>query len=407
MNTFRVVDGGGVTSPKGFEAGSAMAGVKTADRYDLTIVYSPTPASAAGVFTTNIVKAAPVVVSMENLKHSGGIGRAVVFNSGCANACTGDQGREDAMEMVSAVADSIGCTVAEVLVASTGTIGAYLPMDRVSVGIAAATKAFSADGGHTAAQAIMTTDTVSKEIAIEIDVQGCVVTLGGMAKGSGMIHPDMATLLALISTDCAITPTLLQEALLEACDATFNMVTVDGDTSTNDSLFALANGQAGNPILQSAGDEGYIPFVEGLVYLCEQLARMIAKDGEGATKFFEVVVEGAKTRHDARLAAKSVAGSSLVKAALYGKDANWGRVLCAMGYSSADFDPGIVDLYFGDIQMMQQGSALLFDEEKALAYLDQAEIRITAQLHQGDGAAVAWGCDLSHDYVTINGSYRT
>ena len=398
---------GGVTSPNGFEAGSAMAGVKTAGRYDLTIVHSPTPASAAAVFTTNVVKAAPVTLSQANLAGSGGLGRAVVFNSGCANACTGVQGMEDAKAMAHAVAAALGCSDQEVLVASTGTIGAYMPMDRILAGVDGAAGAMDPEGGATAAQAIMTTDTVSKEVAVEIDVAGFKVTLGAMAKGSGMIHPNMATMLAMVTTDCAIEPALLREALAEACDAPLNMVTVDGDTSTNDSLFAFANGQAGNPVLKDVGDEGYAAFAEGLVYVCGQLARKIAKDGEGATKFFEMVVEGAKTRKDARLAARSVAGSSLVKAAIYGKDANWGRILCAMGYSGADFDPDIVDLFLGDIQMMEQGRALLFDEEKALAYLDNAEIQILAQLHQGAVTAVAWGCDLTHDYVTINGSYRT
>jgi len=280
-------------------------------------------------------------------------------------------------------------------------------MDKILKGVADAAADLDAGGGPSAAKAIMTTDTVAKELAVEIDIQGHTVTLGGMAKGSGMIHPDMATLLAVVTTDCAISADALQEALAEACGATFNMVTVDGDTSTNDSLMTLANGMAGNPVIRSAADPGYEAFAEGLVYICRDLAMKIAKDGEGATKFIEVTVEGAKSRKDARLAARAVAGSSLVKAAVYGKDANWGRILCAMGYSGADFDPDIVDLYMGELQMMAQGKALLFDEAKALVYLEHEEIRVLAKLHQGGEQAVAWGCDLTHDYVTINGSYRT
>ena len=402
-----VLDGGGVTSPKGFLAGAAMAGIKTAGRYDLTIVHTPVSASVAGVFTTNKVKAAPVLLSRENLAECHGKGSAVVFNSGCANACTGEQGMQDARQMAKAVSQAVGCGEREVMVASTGTIGAYLPMDKVLAGITEAAAVMDNESGSHAARAIMTTDTVAKEIAIGISVEGKSVTIGAMAKGSGMIHPDMATLLSMVTTDCAIAPYMLQEALQEACEATFNMVTVDGDTSTNDCLIALANGMAANPLIQSAGDPGYGSFLEGLLYVCRHLAQMIAKDGEGATKFFEVIVDGAKTRADARLAARSVAGSSLVKAAIYGKDANWGRILCAMGYSGADFDPDITDLYMGDLQMMEQGKALIFDEAKALAYLEGKEIRFLAKLHQGEGQAVAWGCDLTHEYVTINGSYRT
>ena len=398
---------GGVTSPKGFLAGAAMAGIKNEGRYDLAIVCSPTPASVAGLFTTNKVKAAPVLLSRANLDACGGTARAIVLNSGCANACTGDRGIDDARATAAAVAQALGCGDKEVLVASTGVIGAYLPMDKILGGVANAAIALDAGGGASAARAIMTTDTIAKEVAIEIEVQGHTVTLGGMAKGSGMIHPDMATLLAVVTTDCSIGADALREALAEACGATFNMVTVDGDTSTNDSLMALANGSAGNPVIRAVTDPGYEAFAEGLAYVCRQLAMLIAKDGEGATKFIEVTVEGAKSRKDARLAARAVAGSSLVKAAVYGKDANWGRILCAMGYSGADFDPDIVDLYLGGLQMMAQGKALIFDEAQALAYLEQEEIRVLAKLHQGGEQAVAWGCDLTHDYVTINGSYRT
>ena len=403
----QILDGGGVTTPKGFLAGSAMAGVKTPGRYDVTVVCAEHAASMAAVFTTNKVKAAPVLLNMEHMKANKGKGRAVVFNSGCANACTGDKGMADAGEMALAVAEALACAEDEVLVASTGVIGAYLPMDKIRPGIGTAAAALDAEGGATAAKAIMTTDVVPKEIAVEINVAGSKVKFGAMAKGSGMIHPNMATLLAMVTTDCAIEPALLQEALREACAATLNMVTIDGDTSTNDSLFALANGKAGNSPLKSSTDSGYTEFLEGLTCVCQCLAKMIAKDGEGASKVIEVKVEGAKTLTDARLAARAVVGSSLLKAAIYGKDANWGRILCAMGYSGADFDPDIVDLYIGDVRMMDRGKALLFDEEKALVWLEKDEVQILAKLNQGDGTATAWGCDLTHEYVTINGSYRS
>ena len=398
---------GGVTAPKGFMAGSAMAGIKTSGRYDVTIVYTPTPASMAAVFTTNVVKAAPVLLSKARLSANKGLGHGVVFSSGNANAGTGARGMADAGGMVQAAAEALGCADEAVLVASTGVIGVYMPMDKVIAGVKSAAAAMDADGGDKAARAIMTTDTIPKEIAVEIEAGGKTITIGGMAKGSGMIHPDMATLLAMVTTDCAIEPPTLREAIKEACDATFNMVTVDGDTSTNDSLFILANGLAGNPVIKSGADPDYAAFVEGLTYVCRHLARLIAKDGEGATRFIEIKVEGAKSHTDARLAAKAVAGSSLVKAAIYGKDANWGRILCAMGYSGADFDPDIVDLYIGDVQMMDNGAGLLFDEEKALAWLEKDEVHILAKLNQGDGQATAWGCDLTHEYVTINGSYRS
>ncbi|MCL1805518.1 MAG: bifunctional glutamate N-acetyltransferase/amino-acid acetyltransferase ArgJ [Clostridiales bacterium] len=384
-----------------------MAGVKTPGRYDLTIVYSTVPATMAAVFTENIVRAAPVTVSQAHLKANQGRGRAVVFNSGCANACTGDKGAADAAQMTQTAAEALGCSGEEVLVASTGVIGAYLPMDKILAGIGAAAAAMDEKGGGTAARAIMTTDLIPKEIAIELEAGGKTVTIGAMAKGSGMIHPNMATLLAMVTTDCAIEAGLLREALGEACDATFNMVTVDGDTSTNDSLFVIANGAAGNEVLRGSADAGYREFVEGLTYVCKHLAQLIARDGEGATKYIEMKVEGAKSRQDARLAAKAVVGSSLVKAAIYGKDANWGRILCAMGYSGADFDPDAVDLYIGDVQMMDKGKALIFDEAAALVWLEKDEVRILAKLNGGEGEATAWGCDLTHEYVTINGSYRS
>ena len=399
--------GGSVTAPKGFMAGAAMAGVKKAGRYDVTVVSADGPAAIAAVFTTNKVKAAPVLVSQEHLGTMGGQGRAAVFNSGCANACTGEQGLADARQMAEACAAAIGCKPQEVLVASTGVIGAYLPMEKVLPGISESCAGLSAENGGLAAKAIMTTDTFAKEAATTVEVAGHKITLGAMAKGSGMIHPNMATLLAMVTTDCAIMPALLQKALLAAAEATFNMVTVDGDTSTNDCLFAIANGQAGNPMLCGEDAPGYAEFARALTGICRHLAQMIAKDGEGATKFLTVRVEGVKTEADARLAAKTIAGSALVKAAIYGKDANWGRILCALGYSGADFDPALVDMYLGPVQMMDKGRALLFDEAAAAAYLAKDEILAVVCLNQGEETATAWGCDLTHAYVTINADYRS
>jgi glutamate N-acetyltransferase/amino-acid N-acetyltransferase len=293
------------------------------------------------------------------------------------------------------------------MVASTGVIGAYLPMDKVLSGIADAAHDLNANNGALAAQAIMTTDTVSKEIAVQIELAGKTVTMGGMAKGSGMIHPDMATMLGFITTDAAITPELLQQILREAAAGTFNMVTVDGDTSTNDSLFALANGCAGNPVLDQASGPDYASFVEAITFVCEAIAKMIAKDGEGATKFLTIRIEGAVTLEEARKAARTVAGSSLVKAAIYGKDANWGRMICALGYSGIEFDPAKVDMFLGPIQVMTQGSGLLFDEIAAKEYFNQDDILAVIRLHVGDQQAEAWGCDLTHDYVSINADYRS
>ncbi|MDR1193880.1 MAG: bifunctional glutamate N-acetyltransferase/amino-acid acetyltransferase ArgJ [Peptococcaceae bacterium] len=402
-----VLKEGSVTAPKGFLAGAAKAGIKKAGRYDLAIVYSPTLAVMAGIFTTNKVKAASVLLSQAHLSAGGGQGRGVVFNSGYANACTGEQGKKDAAGMAKATAAALGCGEEEVLVASTGLIGACLPMEKVLAGVTEAAANMSLAGGSLAAQAIMTTDTVPKEIGAEIEVAGHKVTFGAMAKGSGMIHPNMATLMCLVTTDCAIAPELLREALTMAADATFNMVTIDGDTSTNDCLLALANGMAGNPTLRDAGDPGYAAFVAGLTEVCRHLAQRIAKDGEGATKFLTVRVEGAKTERDARLAAKAVAGSSLVKTAIYGEDANWGRIICALGYSGADFDPNIVDMYLGELQVMRQGQGVAFDEAAAKAYLSGDEIVALARFHQGEAAAVAWGCDLTNDYIAVNANYRS
>lgn len=403
--SIRILSGGTITAPKGFLAGAAQAGIKKPGRYDLTLIYSPALCSAAGVFTRNKVQAAPVLLSKAHL--AGGKSHGVVVNSGCANACTGPQGDKDAFQMASAAAAAVGCSAQEMFVASTGVIGAYLPMDKVLKGIQDAAADLSQDHGALAARAIMTTDTVPKETAVQIDIAGTTVTVAAMAKGSGMIHPDMATMLGFITTDAAITPELLQLTLSRAADATFNMVTVDGDTSTNDSLYLLANGEAGNPPLTKESDEGFTQFAEAVTFVCRTLAKMIAKDGEGATKFLAVRVEGAATLEDARIAAKTIAGSSLVKAAIYGKDANWGRMICALGYSGAQFDPLKVDMFLGPIQMMAKGSGLIFDEAAAKKYFEHDEIQAVIQLHCGEFSAEAWGCDLTHDYVSINADYRS
>ncbi len=394
---------GGVTAPRGFTAAGVAAGIKNGKK-DVALVVSDRPAAAAGVFTTNRVKAFPVLVSMRHL--ADGSARAVVANSGNANACNGVRGETDALAMTSETARLLSIPADQVLVASTGVIGQPMPIDKVLVGIRRATAELNPGGGSDAAAAIMTTDTALKEEAVTFALDGCPVTMGGMAKGSGMIHPNMATMLAFVTTDAAIAPGLLHRALQQAADRTFNMITVDGDTSTNDCILALANGAADNPDIE-AGGPAYDAFCAALEAVCRKLAVAVARDGEGATKLLEVRVLGAATEEDARLAAKSVAGSSLVKAAVFGADANWGRVLCAAGYSGATFDPGTVDIYLDEIKVAENGGALPFDEEAAALALGQKEVVFTIDFKQGSGRATAWGCDLTYDYVRINGSYRT
>jgi len=394
---------GGITSPLGFIASGAMGAIKY-ERKDVALFYSDREASAAGVFTTNIVKAAPVLLTMEHLKD--GTARAVVANSGNANACVGPQGLSDALAMANEAAQLLGLPTEQVLVASTGVIGQPLPMDRVLSGVRSAAAELSREGGHDAATAIMTTDTVAKEAAVTVELGGVQATIGGMAKGSGMIHPNMATMLCFVTTDAAIDPRLLQQALTTAVECTFNMITVDGDTSTNDMVLVLANGAAGN-LLISAEDADYAAFAEALEAVCRKLAVAVAADGEGSTRLLEVRVQGAATQQDARLVARAVASSSLVKAAVFGKDANWGRVICAAGYSGASFNPNAVDIYVGDIQVAKNGGALPFSEERATEALSGDRAEFTINLHNGDHEATAWGCDLTYDYVKINGSYRT
>lgn len=394
---------GGVTAPRGILAGGTHCGIRK-ERKDLAIVYSQVPAQAAGMFTANRVKAAPVLLSRERVR--GGVLRAVVINSGNANACTGQRGMADAETMAALAAAALGISNEHVAVASTGVIGVPLPMDCLAGGIPALVGSLSAAGGEEAAEAIMTTDTFPKQVAVRVNLDGRWATIGGMAKGSGMIHPNMATMLGFLTTDAAVPTPLLQDCLRAAVERSFNMITVDGDTSTNDMVLALANGLAGNRPLEP-GTAALAAFREALEYACIDLARAIARDGEGATKLLEVTVAGARAVEDARLAARAVAGSALVKAALFGADPNWGRVMAALGYSGAEFDPDEVTLHIGPLKVAEAGCAVPFSERRAAAILAKREVRLTVILGDGPGKATAWGCDLSYDYVKINGQYRT
>ena len=397
---------GGVTSAKGFKASGVFAGLKKA-RKDMAMIVSECEAVAAGTYTTNKVKAAPVLWDMKLTGQ--GKARAVVVNSGNANACTGEQGLKDAEEMASYAAGLLSTEKELVLVASTGVIGVNLDMAKIKKGEELLVQSLS-DDWKDAAQAILTTDTFAKTAACSVEIGGKTVTIGGMSKGSGMIHPNMATTLSFITTDAAISHDVLQSLLGKTVDDTYNMISVDGDTSTNDSVLVLANGMAGNAEIRKGSAEEAV-FEEAFRYVLGTLARMIARDGEGATRFIEMTVKGARTKEDAKILARSVVSSSLVKAAFFGSDANWGRILCAMGYSGADFDPDIVDLSFvspkGSIEVLSGGQPVPFDEDKAKEILLEKEVGAVADCHQGDGEASAWGCDLTYDYVKINGDYRS
>jgi len=398
---------GGVTAAKGFSAGGIHCGVKKA-KLDLAMIYTSSPAAAAGVFTQNLVKASPVLVTKENI--ASGYGRAVVINSGNANACTGQKGIDDAEEMASQTAGALGVKPAEVLVASTGVIGVPLPMENISEGINKLGKNLSPTGSYDAAEAIMTTDTFPKQAAVEVDLGGTTVKIGGIAKGSGMIHPNMATLLGFITSDAAISPQLLQKALKDAVNRSFNMISIDGDTSTNDMIIVLANGEAENPLIENETKEFY-RFQEGLFKVCTMLAKLIVRDGEGATKLIEIEVRGAAAEEDARKIARSIANSNLVKTAMYGEDANWGRILVAAGYSGGYFDPAKVDVYLessaGSEKMANAGMGLAFSEENAARILRETDIKIVIDLNLGQLTARAWACDLSYEYIKINTEYRT
>ena len=400
---------GGVTAAAGFVAGGLHAGLKKCqDKKDLAIIPSLAPAVVGAVFTQNKFAAAPVNWCRQVV--AGGRAQAVVVNSGNANACTGAEGAANAAEMAAVCGKALQAPPEQVLVCSTGVIGVQLPMPLLREGIATCAAQLSTQGGQAAAEAIMTTDLYCKETAVSYQYQGKTVTVGGIAKGSGMIHPNLATMLCFITTDLQIEAAALQQAVKEAADASFNMVTVDGDTSTNDSMLVLANGQAGNETVQADG-AGYAEFVQVLTLVAARLARLMAYDGEGATKLLECQVCGAPSLQDARLAAKAVVGSSLVKAAFYGEDANWGRIACAAGYSGAQFDTAKVNLRLqsaaGEIELMRDGSGLVFDEEAAKQILQEREIFINLDLGSGEYQATSWGCDLSHEYVNINADYRS
>ncbi len=397
---------GAICAPLGFMASGVAADIngKGNSKKDVALIFSVTPAIAAGVFTKNAVKAAPILVTQEVLKNQKL--QAVVINSRNANSCTGEQGMKDAAAMCRLTAHSLKIEPELIAVSSTGVIGVPLPMQRIENGIVEAAKHLSKDGNGDAASAIMTTDTFSKEIAIQIDLNGFAVTIGGISKGSGMVHPNMATILGFITTDAKITPHALQAALKRGNEKSFNMISVDGDTSTNDMILAMANGLSGNPEIQFGTSE-FETFAQALEYVLVFLAKEVARDGEGATKLLEVQIVNAASIDDAKAAARAVCSSLLVKTAIFGRDANWGRILCALGYSGAQFDPSNVNIFIGDVQVMDKGTPLMFDEEAALNILSKNEIVITGDLQSGSAAATSWGCDLSYDYVKINGSYRT
>ncbi|HHV16646.1 MAG TPA: bifunctional glutamate N-acetyltransferase/amino-acid acetyltransferase ArgJ [Gelria sp.] len=396
---------GGVTAPQGFLAQGVAAEIKKKDKKDVAIICSNKLCNAAAVYTTNRVRAACVELTREHLQD--GKAQAVIVNSGNANACTGQRGTADARRTTELAAELLNIKAEDVLVASTGVIGVYMPMQRIEAGIKAAATSLSANGGHNAALSIMTTDLQNKEIAVEINIQGKPVRIGAMAKGSGMIHPNMATMLAFITTDAAISSKCLAKMLKHSSDQSYNMISVDRDTSTNDMVVIMANGLAGNPIIDDENSEDYRQFKQTLDFINISLAKMIARDGEGATRLIEVQVINAADEDTARLIARSITGSNLTKAAVFGKDANWGRILCAAGYSGAEFDVDKVDIYLGQEKMAENGMGLIFDEQKAREALEQETVVIKVDLKSGDCQATAWGCDLTYEYVSINADYRT
>ena len=394
------VPSGSVTTPKGFRAGATYAGIKKKEAADLGILASETSCVAAGLFTANRIKAAPVVLSQRRI--AGGKASGVVVNAGCANACTGEQGSADAAEMTSLTAGMIGVPVEEMLVASTGVIGQLLPMERIRESMKKI--AFTLDGGNDLARAIMTTDTVPKAAAVKIE--GVDFTIGGICKGSGMLHPSLATFLCFLTTDAAVDKDFLMQALRQAADISFNMVSIDGDTSTNDTILLLANGLAGNePITRKSRLAE--AFQEGLNCLCVHLAKLIARDGEGANHRIEVTVSGAPNVFAARLAARTIISSSLVKSAVHGADPNWGRVIAALGRSGVEVEEKKVDLYLGNICLLKDGRPVPFDHDEAVRVLLKDEVAFNVNLNMGIGTATAWGCDLSEEYVTINSAYTT
>ena len=402
---------GGVTAAKGFKAAGGHVGIKKKDIKDMALIVSEVPATCAAAFTTNVVKAASVQRNIEVMKSQPKI-CGIAVNSGNANACTGDEGKASNLVMAETLAKELGCDPDAVLTASTGVIGVQPPADKYEAGVKALFPELCGceKAAENAAWGILTTDTHPKQIAVEAEIGGKTVTIGAMAKGTGMICPNMATMLAFVATDCSISYEMLDKALKETIGTTYNMVSVDGDTSTNDSIFLLANGQAENAEITAEGED-FETFKDALYFVNEYLAKELVRDGEGATKFIETEVINAESEDKARAIAKSVIKSSLLKAAIFGSDANWGRVLCAMGYSGEDFDPEKVDVTFksakGDLPVLKDGTPVAFDEDKALEILGEDDIYITADLKEGASSGKAWGCDLTYEYVKINGEYRS
>ncbi len=402
---------GGVTAAKGFMAASCEAGIKYKDRTDMAFVFSKAPCVCAGTFTSNVVKAACVQWD-QKIVASGDAMHGVVINSGIANACTGQEGFDACEATAKAVEECLGVPYTSVAVASTGVIGMQLPVDKLVAGVKKMSESLNDDlgAGTDASKAIMTTDTVNKEVAVTFTAGGKEITLGGMSKGSGMIHPNMCTMLAFLTTDLSIEKSLLQEAVSEAVADSFNMITVDGDTSTNDTLLIMANGEVGNEMISDKGDD-YNAFKEALFYVCTFLAKKMAADGEGASKLFEAKVVNAKSKADAKTLARAIVGSNLSKAAIFGCDANFGRFLCAMGYSGADFDQNDVELFFesanGRLQVFDKGNPIVFDEDEALKIMKADAVTVFVNMNEGDEEATAWGCDLTYDYVKINADYRS
>lgn len=400
---------GGVTAVQGFSAAGIKAGLKKNGNKDMALVYSDVEATVAGVFTTNVVKAAPVQRDIEIVKNNE-TARGIILNAGNANACTGEPGKKADKAMAKSAADALGVPEDSILTASTGVIGQLLPEDKVVAGAKLAVAALKEDGGAEAAEAIMTTDTYKKECAVTVEIGGKTVTVGAMTKGSGMIHPNMATMLCVCATDVNISKELLQEAISEVVTQSFNMISVDRDTSTNDTYVVLANGKAGNEkIVEKNAD--YEAFKEAMKYIAVTLAKLMAADGEGASKLLEVKVINASSDEDAKILSKSVITSNLVKAAVFGNDANWGRIFCALGYSGVDFNPEVIDLYIeseaGKLQITKDGLATDYSEELATEILKGKVVTATVDMKAGSGEATAWGCDLTYDYVKINGDYRS
>lgn len=404
----KIIENKTISDVKGFRGGTCTVGFKRSKSKDMGLIVSDVPAVAAAVFTTNVVKAAPVQIDMNKILHP--TARAMIINSGNANACTGDQGMRDALEMSEFIASKLNVDPDEVLVYSTGVIGVPMPMDMIRDGMEQCVNNLT-DGGDDVHLAIMTTDTKPKCIFVTTELSGKEVSVCGIAKGSGMIHPNMATMLSYVVTDAAVAKDVLTEMQKKITETTFNMVTVDGDTSTNDTATIMANGEAGNRYIREAAGEDYEKFYEAVYFVTEWLAKAIAADGEGAERFMEVNLTGAESKEQARTCARAVAASNLVKAAIHGADANWGRVLCAMGYSGADFDQDKVDVAFssskGSVDVFLQGVPQPFDEDIALEILKEDEIHIDINMNSGSHSVKAWGCDLTDKYVEINGSYRS